>query len=327
MTSDPATSKRHLITSLTAIMLAASMSFEAVSAQGLRGRLRDRANNAASTAPAETAPAQSAAQVSVVTLQTRPGPGGSQMVVTPKGLVLPLPGAGVNGSTVQIYIGAQGGYWYVDKNNETVDLTGIVNAMQTAEQTQSVPQYAPQPQVTNNYNQTPSSSATGAAAAGLGAMAGSMLGAAMTNSYYNNVPYGTPIHYPVGGYPYYHRGGKPVYINNSTKTANVTQVNNQIYNQHATNLQQQQAWYQKQKATNSSQWKNWQQKKGTDNPFLSSANGRHTGAAGGGRAAAGNRAAAGSRATAGNRAAAGGGRAAAGNRAAGASRGGGRRGH
>lgn len=313
------TSKRPLVVCLTALSLAIALSVQTASAQGLRGRLRDRNNAARSTAPAETPQTQNSdSQVSVVTLQTRPGPGGSQMVVTPKGLVLPLPGAGVNGSTVQIYIGAQGGYWYVDKNNETVDLTSIISAMQNAQKTQNVPQYAPQPEVTNNYNEAPQT-ASGAAAAGIGAMAGSMLGAAMTNSYYNNVPYGTPIHYPVGGYPYYHRGGKPVYINNSTKTANVTQVNNQIYNQHATNLQQQQAWYQKQKTTNSAQWKNWQQKKGTANPFLSSANGRPPAAAAGGRTTAANRAAAGSRPAGGNRAAAGG-------RPAGA-RGGGRRGH
>ncbi len=318
------TSKRPLVVYLTALSLVIALSIQTASAQGLRGRLRDRVNNAGgSSTPVETTQNQnSSPQVSVVTLQTRPGPGGSQMVVTPKGLVLPLPGAGVNGSTVQIYIGAQGGYWYVDKNNETVDLTSIISAMQSAQQTENVPQYAPQPEVTNNYNQAPQA-ATGAAAAGIGAMAGSMLGAAMTNSYYNNVPYGTPIHYPVGGYPYYHRGGKPVYINNSTKTANVTQVNNQIYNQHATNLQQQQAWYQKQKTTNSAQWKNWQQKRGTANPFLSSANGRTPTAAAGGRTAAANRAAGASRAAAGGNRAAGASRAAAGGRAGG-SRGGGR---
>lgn len=138
-------------------------------------------------------------QVSVVTLQTQPGPGGTQMVVTPKGMVVPLPGPGVNASVVPIYIGANGGYWYVDKNNQQVDLTPAVRAMQAnatmSQQATNVPQYAPQPQqVTNNYNssgQSSGGSALGtAAAAGLGAMAGT----AMTQSYYNNVPYGTPIH-------------------------------------------------------------------------------------------------------------------------------------
>ena len=207
-------------------------------------------------------------QVSVVTLQTQPGPGGTQMVVTPKGMVVPLPGPGVNASVVPIYIGANGGYWYVDKNNQQVDLTPAVRAMQAnatmSQQATNVPQYAPQPQqVTNNYNssgqQSSGASALGtAAAAGLGAMAGT----AMTQSYYNNVPYGTPIHYGAAAVPYYNQGGKAVYVNNSTNTANFEQTN--AY--HATAVQQQASWYNQQQAAQTAAAKNWQQQ--TNNPFV-----------------------------------------------------------
>ncbi|MBA4074700.1 MAG: hypothetical protein C0508_06620, partial [Cyanobacteria bacterium PR.023] len=211
---------------------------ESLSAQTLRERLRDRLDGDNPNNPQQQSSGQQsgqqagqqptsynqaqpgpqageAPQVSVVTLQTQPGPGGTQMVVTPKGMVVPLPGPGVNASVVPIYIGANGGYWYVDKNNQQVDLTPAVRAMQAnatmSQPATTVPQYAPQPQqVTNNYNssgqQSSGTSALGtAAAAGLGAMAGT----AMTQSYYNNVPYGTPIHYGAAAVPYYNQGGKP----------------------------------------------------------------------------------------------------------------------
>ncbi|CAN5299783.1 hypothetical protein BH11CYA1_BH11CYA1_22440 [soil metagenome] len=215
--------------------------------------------------PQPSALAQPAPQVSMVTLQTQPGPGGTQMVITPKGMVVPLPGPGVKGSLVQVYIGSNGGYWYVDKHDQQVDLTPAVQAMQahagSGQQAVPVPQYAPQPQVTNNYNtQQSGSSAVGtAAAAGLGAMAG----AAMSQSYYNDVPYGTPLHYGVGAVPYYNQGGKAVYVNNSTD-ANFNQVN--AY--HATAVQQQQDWYNKQQVAQGATWKNWQQQ--TVNPFVNS---------------------------------------------------------
>ncbi len=276
-----------------------SISFaESLSAQTLRERLRDRLDgenpnnsqpqssgqqqNSSQSAyagqqqtvtqaqpgpPSATQPSD-ASQVSVVTLQTQPGPGGTQMVVTPKGMVVPLPGPGVNASVVAIYIGANGGYWYVDKNNQQVDLTPAVRAMQAnasmSQQTTNVPQYAPQPQqVTNNYNSSGQTSngtsALGtAAAAGLGAMAGT----AMTQSYYNNVPYGTPLHYGVAAAPYYNQGGKPIYVNNSTNTANFEQTN--AY--HATAVQQQASWYNQQQAAQTAAAKNWQQQ--TNNPFV-----------------------------------------------------------
>ncbi|MCA9804739.1 MAG: hypothetical protein KC777_22365 [Cyanobacteria bacterium HKST-UBA02] len=40
--------------------------------------------------------------VAEVTLHVQPGPNGGQLVLTPKGMLVPLPGAGVNGNVVQI---------------------------------------------------------------------------------------------------------------------------------------------------------------------------------------------------------------------------------
>ncbi|HND68981.1 MAG TPA: hypothetical protein PL112_19405, partial [Candidatus Obscuribacter sp.] len=78
------TSKCPFVVCLTALSLAIALSIQTAAAQGLRGRLRDRVNNAGgSSTPVESTQNQtSIPQVSVVTLQTRPGPGGSQMVVT-----------------------------------------------------------------------------------------------------------------------------------------------------------------------------------------------------------------------------------------------------
>jgi hypothetical protein len=222
--------------------------------------------------------------VSVVTLQTQTGPNGQQMVVTPKGAVVPLPGQGVNGQSVNIYVGRNGGYWYVDKYNQNVDLTSAVQAFQrmnmSPQSTASVPQYAPPPQ----YNQPPtqtttvtnnsgggSSAGVTAAAAGLGAMTGAMVGNAINgNSGYGNVPYGTPMYYGANGNPYYHSAGKPVYVNNST-TNNVAAVNqqNDAYNYHRNTAQQQNEWYHNQQTQQSENWKNWQQQQ-TKNPFVRS---------------------------------------------------------
>ncbi len=260
---------------------------DSVSAQDIRQRLLDRLegqnpNNPQQqsteqiqnpyrqpqSSPQPSVQSSGSPQVSVVTLQTQPGPGGTQMVVTPKGMVVPLPGVGVNAPVVPIYIGANGGYWYVDKNNQQVDLTPAVRAMQAnatmTQQAANVPQYAPQPQqITNNYNSSGqqssgSNAAVTAAAAGLGAMAG----AAMTQPYYNNVPYGTPIHYGAAAVPYYNQGGKPVYINNSTNSVNYEQAN--AY--HATAVQQQASWYNQQQAAQTAAAKTWQQE--TNNPFV-----------------------------------------------------------
>lgn len=161
--------------------------------------------------------------VAEVTLHVQPGPNGGQLVLTPKGMLVPLPGAGVNGNVVQIYMGSGGGYWYVDRNGQTEDLTQAVNyyrqrmgdgQAQGQVPQGTPPQYAPYPQQNTTQTTGSSGSSTGtavasAAAAGLGAMAG----AAMTGLYYNNVPYGTPMYYGAGGRPYYNDNGHNVFVN------------------------------------------------------------------------------------------------------------------
>lgn len=243
-------------------------------------------------------------EISAVTLQVVPGQGGGESVVTPRGMVVPLPGPGVNSNSVQIFMGSQGGYWYVDRNGQNVDLTAAVERFRQmsgqmgnmAPQTQ-VPQYAAAPPV-NVYNeQAPSnnsSSGSGvgstlvtATAAGLGAMAGS----AMTNSYYNNgyyhgVPYGTPVYYPHGGTPYYRgAGGNTVNVdrtyNGGNNTANVN--NGDINREHANAFQKQQDWYANQQRQNPSQFQNWQKSAGGDNPFVARNGGQASGQDGGRR--------------------------------------------
>lgn len=246
-------------------------------------------------------------EISAVTLQVVPGPnGGPQSVITPRGMVVPLPGPGVNSNSVQIFMGSQGGYWYVDRNGQNVDLTAAVERFRQmsgqtgvmAAQTQ-IPQYAAAPPV-NIYNeQAPSNTSSSgggsgvgstlvtATAAGLGAMAGS----AMTNSYYNNgyyhgVPYGTPLYYPSGGNPYYRgAGGNTVNVdrtyNGGNNTANIN--NGDISREHANTFQKQQEWYANQQRQNPSQFQNWQKSAGGDNPFVSRNAGQANAAEQGGR--------------------------------------------
>ena len=152
-------------------------------------------------------------QVSAVTLQVVQNSDGSQSVITPKGDLARLPGPGVNGNTAQIYMGSQGGFWYSDRNGQTVNLTDAVKQLQarraSSQQAVQVPQYAPQPYYPQQQQQQQSNTGSAvmgaagtAAAAGLGAMAG----AAMSNNYYN-APYGTPMHYGANGNPYYYNNG------------------------------------------------------------------------------------------------------------------------
>lgn len=257
----------------------------------------------------EIALAQESPSVSMVTLQVVPGAQG-QSVITPKGMMVPLPGPGVNGNSIQVYMGSQGGFWYVDKNGQNVDLTSYVARMRSmqggmGQQAQQVPQYAPAPEpvVINNQQTAPSSTSSGygtagmmmgtAAAAGLGAMAGS----AMSNDYYHggyygNVPYGTPVHYPAGGaHPYYvNASGNSVNVNRSytggTATATQNNVNaahvneNEYNNMHASNMEAQSKWYQNQQKANPEQFKSWQQNSAGENPFVNrDAQSRYGGAA------------------------------------------------
>lgn len=237
--------------------------------------------------PCEVSAQGGAPTVSTVTLQVVPGQQGQQDVITPRGMAVPLPGAGVNGNSVQIYMGSQGGYWYIDRNGQNVDLTGYVQQFRsTAGQAAGqVPQYAAAPAPVQIVNeQAPSSGGSGssgmgtAAAAGLGAGLGAMAGAAMSgayynNGYYNNVPYGTPVYYPRGGNPYYvNAGGNNVNVNHSY-TGDTTNVkaNQPNYDHHTNELEKQQQWYQNQQKENSKQFKAWQKNSG-DNPFVNQEN-------------------------------------------------------
>ncbi len=241
------------------------------------------------TAPA--APAQSGVpQVSMVTLQVVQNPDGSQSVITPKGDLATLPGAGVNSRTAEIYMGAQGGFWYTDKKGQTVNLDATVQALQARrasnQQTTQVPQYAPEP-----YYQAPTqqqSTGSGASALGTAAAAGmgAMAGAAMSNSYYKT-PYGTPMYYGANGHPYSFGNGeqrelkelnpnqKAVIYNknqkdqqNKQQTLQQSQTNRQ--NQSAQsgaqqqNFQHQQQWYQNEMKQNPKQFQ-----KAENNPFVS----------------------------------------------------------
>jgi len=174
--------------------------------------------------------AQGQPSVSVVNLQVQPGNNGGQLVVTPNGYLVPLPGAGVNGNVVEIYMGSNGGFWYTDRTGNTVDLTSYVAQVraqteQAEAQKASPPEYAPAPSENSSGGSGIGTAAVSAAAAGLGAMAG----AAIANTgYYKNVPYGTPMYY-AHGHPYYNDDhGRNVFVNEDGEinTQNVVAAKN-----------------------------------------------------------------------------------------------------
>jgi hypothetical protein len=194
---------------------------------------------------APAAPAQGGLPpVSIVTLQVVQHPDGSQSVITPKGDLATLPGAGVSGNTAEIYMGAQGGFWYVDAKGQTISLDSTVRELQARrarnEQAAQVPQYAPEPnyqappqqQVTVNTNNSGATSGGAVAALGTAAAAGmgAMAGAAMSNHYYN-APYGTPMYYGAGGHPYYYGQGAPREFNELNQNQKVALYNKNQINQ------------------------------------------------------------------------------------------------
>jgi len=217
---------------------------------------------------ADVATAQGAPQVSVVNLSVQPGTNGGQMVLTPRGVLVPLPGAGVNSNAVQIYMGSTGGFWYVDRTGQTIDLTAYVEqvrrmAGQAQPQQVAPPQYAPYPttypeQTTNNTttNNSGGNGVATAAAAGLGAMAGAAMGTMATNPYYNNVPYGTRMYYGNDGRPYYNNeNGKNVFVNDDgdVKWNNVYAANNIQKSRQEQQISQAQAVNQQRQATQTQQ--------------------------------------------------------------------------
>lgn len=234
-------------------------------------------------------------QISVINLQVVKNERGEQNVITPKGDLAPLPGAGVNGGVAQIFFGSQGGFWYTDQTGQTIDLSPTVQELQ-ARRAQQVPQYAPvaPPQTYENSTQTQSSRGSGVATAvttAAAAAGGAMMGSAMTHNYYN-APYGTPMHYG-NGQPYYYHDGerrefeelnqnqKMVIYNKrkledqqkqdafkqaqTNRQTNMESRQSQFGGQgHEQNFQKQQEWYQNQLKENSHQWK-----KTAENPFAS----------------------------------------------------------
>ncbi len=230
--------------------------------------------------------------VSMVTLKTTSAPNGQQMVIAPSGEALPLPGAGVNGSVVDIYMGSQGGYWYVDRYGQNFDLTPYVQ------------QYRAGHEGGQNHNSTAStgssSSSTGsssssgssshyagtAAAAGAGAMLGTVLGDAIngnnnsnqTGSGYNGygVPYGYPVRAANGRAYYTNAEGNNVYVNTGQSVS--------VTNPQATSLQKQEEWYNQQRRQNPQVYQSWQQNTPKENPFVAT-----NSAAGNGEASQGRR--------------------------------------
>jgi uncharacterized membrane protein YgcG len=230
---------------------------------------------------------QPAPQISVINLQVVKNERGSQSVITPKGDLAALPGAGVDGAVAQIYFGSQGGFWYTDRTGQTIDLSPTVQELQ-ARRAQQIPQYAPVSD-TSYQNNGGSAIATAAAAAG-----GAALGSAMSHGYYN-APYGTPMYYGNHGNPYYYNNGERREIeelNQNQKMAvhnkrtledqqkqealsqrqsnkQASQENRQAQfsggqQAHEQNFQKQQDWYQNQLKENSGKWKKHDQ-----NPFAS----------------------------------------------------------
>ena len=152
-------------------------------------------------------------QVSVVNLQAIHNSDGTTSVITPKGDLAPLPGAGVSGDVAQIYVGSSGGFWYQDQSGNTVDLHDAVQQLMArrsqAQRASQVPQYAPAPYPEQQQQQSSGGSNTASTALMVGAAAGlgSMAGAAISHSYYD-MPYGTPMYYGAGGRAYYYNNGE-----------------------------------------------------------------------------------------------------------------------
>lgn len=212
----------------------------------------------------QPAKSQEQPNVSVVNLTVQQGQNGQQLVLTPRGYLVPLPGAGVNSNVVQIYMGSTGGYWYTDRSGQTVDLTAYVQQLrakmgQAQAQQSAPPQYAPYAyapqapvqytQQTTNNNNSGSNGAVAAAAIGAGAMIGTSIANA---AYYNNVPYGTPMYYGANGRPYYNdENGKNVFVNDDgqVKWNNVYAANQIQNNRQEQQLQQANAYRQNEQAS------------------------------------------------------------------------------
>ena len=238
--------------------------------------------------------AQGQPEVSVVNLNVQPGKDGGQLVLTPRGVLYPLPGGGVDGNVVSLYMGKNGGYWYTDRTGKTIDLTSYVQQIrsQPGQAPAAVPQYEPYPTQTTT-TQSSGNAGTSALAAGVGAGVGAMVGTGVANAmHYNNVPYGTPMYYN-NNRPYYNDDrGKEVFVNedgevkwNNVYAGKQIKQNNQaekaaaVQSQRASTqsqsappqgahqYQQQQNWYHEQ-SQDKSRAQSWQKQSEGDNPFV-----------------------------------------------------------
>lgn len=216
--------------------------------------------------------------VSMVTLRTVTA-NAQQMVVLPSGQQVPLPGPGVDGSYVNVYIGNQGGYWYVDRTGQNYDLTPYVSQMHVS---------AGQASATNSNSGTSSdstrNSSSGASAGetALAAGAGAALGAGATNAYdeyqrnqrieqaESAIPYGYAVTSSGGRAYYTSPTGSSVYIN-SSNSGNADSG-------HASDLQKQEQWYKEQQGKNPELVRSWKSQGGSHNPFVA----RHASGAGAG---------------------------------------------
>ncbi len=197
-------------------------------------------------------------QVSVINLQTVRNQNGTQSVITPKGDLAVLPGAGVDGAVAQIYFGSQGGFWYQDRTGQTIDLSPTVQDLQ-ARRARQVPQYAP---ITETPAQTVQESSNGnrpvgsAVTTAVAAAGGAALGTAMTHGYYN-APYGTPMYYGHSNSPYYYRDGERREVEELNQNQKMV-----LYNKRQVENQQKQQALQQRQSNQQSQQQQTSQRQG-----------------------------------------------------------------
>jgi hypothetical protein len=174
---------------------------------------------------------------------------GKRYLETQTGEMLPIEGDKIarDAKALAVYRDAQANYWFINKNGQPTQIPPekvqwAVNTIMAERQVKeaglpvgSVPPAATQaPVQQTTIVESPNNGGNGAAAmVGTGAMAmggammGSMLGAAITDTnHWYGVPYGAPI-YREGARGYYNNNGNRVYVNNAHNTDLFRQYNAQ----------------------------------------------------------------------------------------------------
>ncbi len=203
-------------------------------------------------APAETEyqPDKREMGVSMTLYHVMVGGSGQQVILTPNGQAIPLPGAGVQGHRVAVYHGTHGGTWYVDNTGKQVEIPGFYPGInggagygyQATGSYYGGPYggggdtYASDSNYQTAYAQQPNppqATAT-ATASTAGGLIGSALGSAVSElAGGGGVPYGAPVYYGGGGGSYYYGGGgRHVVVNN-----------NSVDSTHYNEWHNQQNWY------------------------------------------------------------------------------------